>query len=105
MGESFGIISTDELQEHLEKGLPEDMVIIDVREDEEVESGMIPGARHIRLGTLPERFEELDRDKTYIMVCRSGRRSEKASEFLVEQGFKVINMEGGMLKWRGDIQA
>jgi rhodanese-related sulfurtransferase len=105
MGESYGTITTDELQEQLEKGLSEDTVIIDVREDEEVETGMIPGAKHIRLGTLPERCEELDRDKTYVMVCRSGRRSEKASEFLAEQGFKVINMEGGMLKWRGAIEA
>jgi rhodanese-related sulfurtransferase len=101
----FEVISTDELQEQLEKGLPETHVIIDVREDEEVGTGMIPGATHIRLGTLPERFEELDRDKTYIMVCRSGRRSEKASEFLYEQGFKVINMDGGMLKWQGEIKA
>jgi len=50
MGESYGTITTDELQEQLEKGLPEDTIIIDVREDEEVETGMIPGAKHIRLG-------------------------------------------------------
>lgn len=105
MNESFEVISTDELKEQLEKGLPDDVMIIDVREDEEVESGMIPGAKHIRLGTLPERVEELDQNKTYIMVCRSGRRSEKASEFLVEQGFSVKNMDGGMLKWHGDVIA
>ena len=105
MDESFENISTDELKEQLEKGLPKDMIIIDVREDDEVESGIIPGAKHIRLGTLPERYEELDRDKTYVMVCRSGRRSIKASEFLAEKGFKVINMDGGMLKWEGFITA
>ena len=85
MDESFENISTDELKEQLEKGLPKDMIIIDVREDDEVESGIIPGAKHIRLGTLPERYEELDRDKTYVMVCRSGRRSISWPSFQANQ--------------------
>lgn len=80
-------------------------VIIDVRENEEVASGMISGAIHIRLGDLPERYHELDPTQEYVVVCRSGRRSEKAAEFLQEKGFKVKNMDGGMLKWHGDIWA
>lgn len=78
--------------------------IIDVREDEEVAVGKIPQSMHIKLSTLPERYEELDKDKEYIMVCRSGRRSYAASEYLADLGYKVKNMDGGMLKWQGIIK-
>lgn len=96
-------IEAAEVQEKLEKG--EKLHLIDVREDEEVASGVIPGAIHIRLGDLPERYEEqLEKDKEYIMICRSGRRSQRASEFLQDMGYEVKNMTGGMLKWGGDIK-
>lgn len=75
--------------------------IIDVREDEEVASGMIPAAKHIPLGSIESRMGELDKTKEYIMVCRSGGRSGQASQFLESQGFKVINMTGGMMSWEG----
>lgn len=82
----------------------ENLSIIDVREDEEVAAGMIPGAAHIKLSDIPERYTDLDPEKEYILVCRSGRRSEKAAEFLQDQGLKVKNMTGGMLKWEGRIE-
>ncbi|MCA0148140.1 MULTISPECIES: rhodanese-like domain-containing protein [Rossellomorea] len=75
--------------------------IIDVREDEEVASGMIPAAKHIPLGSIESRMGELDKTKEYIMVCRSGGRSGQASQFLESQGFNVINMTGGMMSWEG----
>ncbi|WP_102344958.1 rhodanese-like domain-containing protein [Bacillus sp. Marseille-P3661] len=75
--------------------------IIDVREVEEVAAGKIPGAMHIPLGLLEFRMHELDKSKEYIMVCRSGARSGRASQFLESQGFSVINMTGGMLSWEG----
>ncbi|MFC0189926.1 rhodanese-like domain-containing protein [Fictibacillus aquaticus] len=78
--------------------------IIDVREDDEVRNGMIPGAKHIALGTIPERLNELDHSTEYIMVCRSGKRSEKACEYLQQQGFNVTNMSGGMMLWQGEVQ-
>ncbi len=75
--------------------------IIDVREVDEVEEGKISGAVNISLGLIEFRMHELDKSKEYIMVCRSGGRSGRASEFLENQGFKVINMTGGMLAWEG----
>ncbi|WP_339233551.1 rhodanese-like domain-containing protein [Oceanobacillus sp. FSL W7-1281] len=77
--------------------------LIDVREDEEVAQGIIENALHIPLGDIPAAYEELDRDKEYIMICRSGRRSHNATAFLQEQGFNVSNMSGGMLEWDGEI--
>lgn len=75
--------------------------IIDVREDEEVATGMIPTAKHIPLGLIESRMNELEKTKEYIMVCRSGGRSGQAAQFLESQGFDVINMTGGMMSWEG----
>ncbi|WP_152655001.1 rhodanese-like domain-containing protein [Oceanobacillus sp. CFH 90083] len=77
--------------------------LIDVREDEEVAQGMIENALHIPLGDIPDVYTDLDKQKEYIMVCRSGKRSYNATAFLQEQGFKVSNMSGGMLEWQGEI--
>lgn len=78
--------------------------IIDVREVDEVASGKIPGAVHIPLGLIEFRMNELDKSKEYVMVCRSGGRSGRASQFLESYGFKVINMDGGMLAWQGKVE-
>ncbi|MEK5441009.1 MULTISPECIES: rhodanese-like domain-containing protein [unclassified Fredinandcohnia] len=78
--------------------------IIDVREVDEVTAGKIPGAVNIPLGLVEFRMHELDKSKEYVMVCRSGGRSGRASQFLEGQGFKVINMEGGMLAWEGNVE-
>lgn len=82
----------------------EDLNIIDVREDYEVEEGMIPGAVHIPLGEIAERAGELDKEKPYILVCRAGRRSENACQILEEQGFDVTNLEGGMTAYDGELE-
>jgi len=95
-------MTTEELINLLDAN--EDLKIIDVREDFEVANGMIPGAVHIPLGSIPERMEELDPSKEYIIVCRSGNRSGKACEFLEANGYNVINLEGGMLEYDGELE-
>lgn len=92
-------ITTKELEAMLNEGKKLD--IIDVRETSEVAEGKIPGAVNIPLGLVEFRMNELDKSKEYIMVCRSGGRSGRASQFLESQGYKVINMSGGMLAWEG----
>ncbi|MCG1027715.1 rhodanese-like domain-containing protein [Virgibacillus halodenitrificans] len=95
-------ITTTELAKKMEteKGLS----IIDVREDEEVAQGMIPGAKHIRLSEIPERVNEMDKNEHHFIVCRSGGRSGKACEFLSSQGYEVTNVAGGMLDWNGEVK-
>lgn len=78
--------------------------IIDVREVDEVAEGKIPGAINIPLGRIEFRMHELDKSKEYIIVCRSGARSGRASQFLESYGFNVINMTGGMLSWEGKVE-
>ncbi|MEK5036674.1 rhodanese-like domain-containing protein [Sporosarcina sp. FSL K6-3457] len=92
-------ITTTELQQLLDQG--EQLNLVDVREADEVAQGMIPGAVHIPLGEVVERLDELDKAKSYILICRSGGRSGRASEFLDGEGYDVTNMVGGMLEWAG----
>ncbi|MGE7093398.1 rhodanese-like domain-containing protein [Lysinibacillus sp. NPDC048646] len=95
-------METTEILELLDTN--EDLYIIDVREDDEVAQGMIPGAQHIALGTIPDRLEELDASKPYIVVCKAGGRSANACAFLEDRGFDVTNLEGGMLAYDGELE-
>lgn len=95
-------ISAKQLLEKIENG--EQVNIIDVREDFEVAEGKIPGAKHIPLGEVAERIDELDKDKHYYFVCRSGGRSGRACEYLEHLGYNVTNVEGGMLAWEGETE-
>lgn len=78
--------------------------IIDVREGDEFATGNIPGAVNIPLGLIEFRMHELEKSKEYIIVCRSGGRSGRATKFLESYGFNVINMTGGMLSWEGIVK-
>jgi rhodanese-related sulfurtransferase len=98
--EEIQIITPEELKKKLEQG--ENLELVDVREHEEVEQGMIPGAKHIRMGEIPANLDYFDKDKEYIFICRSSRRSENVCYYLQEQGYKVRNMIGGMLEWTGE---
>ncbi|GGK08906.1 rhodanese-like domain-containing protein [Lentibacillus kapialis] len=95
-------IKMNELVEKINRN--KNVNVIDVREDEEVAQGKIPGAKHIPLGEVPDRLDEIDKDNHYYMVCRSGGRSGKAAEFLNSNGYDVTNVDGGMLAWNGDIE-
>ncbi|OMF76057.1 sulfurtransferase [Paenibacillus glucanolyticus] len=94
-------IETSELRSRLQNG--ENVYMIDVREDEEVAAGMISGAKHIPMGDIPNRLDDIPRDQEVIIICRSGGRSQHVCEFLSHQGLdNVINMKGGMLQWHDD---
>ena len=92
-----------ELEEIMDKDT--NILIIDVREDEEVQLGMIEDALHISLQNIPNAVDKLQKSKHYVLVCKSGVRSYTAALFLKEKGFKVSNMVGGMLDWQGEIIA
>jgi rhodanese-related sulfurtransferase len=91
-------ILPSEIKERLNRG--EQLTIIDVREDEEVAAGIIPSAKHIPLGQLPERHGEIPGSSEVILVCRSGNRSSRALDYLESIGYTGLkNMTGGMMKW------
>ncbi len=95
-------ISAKEVQQALANG--QMLKIIDVREVDEVQVGHIPGMMNMPLGLLEFRMHELNKNESYIIVCRSGARSGRATQFLESQGFDVTNMVGGMLAWEGEVQ-
>jgi rhodanese-related sulfurtransferase len=72
---------------------------LDVREDVEWEAGHAPGAQHIPLGELTTRISEIDASRRIACICRSGNRSGTATAWLLQQGFDVANVTGGMIAW------
>ena len=82
-----------------------DVVVLDVRTPQEVAQGKITDdALNIDVTNKPlfeQEIEKLDKDKTYLVYCRSGHRSGIASQEMVRRGFKkVYNLKGGILAWQ-----
>jgi len=80
--------------------LPEDAVLLDVREPAECEQGMIPEAVSIPLGQLRKRLDELPRDRLVVVYCAVGLRGYLAERMLRQHGFETCNLSGGMSTWR-----
>jgi sulfur-carrier protein adenylyltransferase/sulfurtransferase len=82
----------------------EDFFLLDVREPNEFKIGRIPGSTLIPLGEVPQRVNEIPRDKEIIVHCKMGGRSAKAAAFLRQQGYKSVkNLKGGILDWSDKI--
>lgn len=77
--------------------------VIDVREKDEYENGHIKGALLMPLNTLPNKIQFLDKTRTFHVVCHSGARSTIASQYLAQNGFKVVNVMGGMSAYKGEL--
>jgi rhodanese-related sulfurtransferase len=76
------------------------LLLVDVRNDDEVARGMIPGASHIPLAMLPVQFESLTGNQNLVFYCHSGLRSAQAAAFIASKGrSKVFNLRGGVLAW------
>ncbi|MGB9128549.1 MAG: rhodanese-like domain-containing protein [Thiobacillus sp.] len=80
----------------------DDALVLDVREDKEFAAGHIPKAKHIPLGQLAGRLNELDKfkNKPVLVTCRSGQRSARACGMLKKAGFETVyNQAGGIIAW------
>jgi molybdopterin/thiamine biosynthesis adenylyltransferase/rhodanese-related sulfurtransferase len=78
--------------------------VIDVREPDEYDIAHVNGVPLLPLGSLPQRFTELDPNQTIYVHCKSGVRSLKAVKFLKEQGFKYAkSVKGGISAWADEI--
>ena len=73
---------------------------MDVREDAEWDAGRAPGGRHVPLGTLDSRWDELAAaGRTVAFVCRSGQRSAFAALVAERARVPAVNVAGGMEAW------
>ncbi|MFO7929476.1 MAG: rhodanese-like domain-containing protein [Candidatus Humimicrobiaceae bacterium] len=78
-----------------------DIFLLDVRTEEEFSSGHIEEAINIPVGDLDQRLGKIPGNKKIIVYCRSGTRSRRAADILIDNGFKqVYNMEGGIIEWK-----
>lgn len=97
-------ITPTELKARLDR--KDSFVLLDVREPHEYAIIDLPevGQKRIPMGQVAGRVGELDRDQELILYCRSGARSGKVAALLQQLGFeRVVNLKGGVLKWREEV--
>lgn len=98
-GSSYQPISQEEAKEMMDT---QDVIILDVREQDEYDSGHIPGAVLLPVGTIDEETAAEvipEKDSTVLVYCRSGNRSKTASSALAELGYTNIYEFGGINTW------
>lgn len=79
--------------------LPEGARLLDVREPDEWSVGHVDGATHVPLADVPTRLADLPAADPLYVICRSGARSGRAVEWLLQQGVSAVNVTGGMQAW------
>ena len=92
-------VSVDELRKRLKT--EEDLVVLDVREPDEVAQAAISGSVNIPLGQVVNRMSELDPARRTAVICAAGVRSAKAIGALTAAGYtgELVNVRGGMKAW------
>ncbi len=80
--------------------MPENSLILDVREPDEIACGAFPGALEISLGTIRNNLDKIPKDKILVSTCKLGLRGYLAECYLREQGFEVRNLSGGYMVWK-----
>lgn len=95
-------ITPAELNERIKSG--DRPRLVDVREGWEWELAHLEGAEHIPMAALPARVGELDPGEEVVVYCRSGGRSDRAAQWLRQNGFvNARNLTGGILRWSSDV--
>ena len=99
--ETGGRLTVDQLAARLDAGGPAAPLVIDVRQLSEYEQAHVPGALHLAAGSLPDRLDELPRDRPIATVCASGYRSSVAASLLRSAGFTDVSwVVDGVPAWR-----
>jgi adenylyltransferase/sulfurtransferase len=95
-------ITVAELKEKMDRG--DAFVLVDVREPHEIAISSLPDSVKIPLGSLPANVNKLSTADEIVVHCRTGMRSAKAVQFLMDAGFrKVWNLAGGIDRWAVEI--
>lgn len=102
---SYQKISQEEAKEMMDS---QEVIILDVREQDEYDGGRIPGAVLLPVGTIDETTAAEvipEKDSTVLVYCRSGNRSKTASAALAELGYTGIYEFGGINTWPYEIES
>ena len=103
-GGSYQQISQEEAKKMMDT---QEVIVLDVREQDEYDSGHIPGAVLLPVGTINEETASAvipEKDDTVLVYCRSGNRSKTASEALAVLGYTNIYEFGGINTWPYEIE-
>lgn len=79
--------------------------LLDVRELWELEVASVADVVHIPMGEVAARIGELDANKETVVLCRSGKRSLEVAKYLQRNGFRAVNLTGGILAWSQEVDA
>ncbi|MBR5807904.1 MAG: rhodanese-like domain-containing protein [Alistipes sp.] len=99
----FVSVDADEFAREIAKS---GVQLVDVRTAEEYANGHIPNAVNVDVyqPDFAKQIAKLDKKQTVALYCRSGRRSKSAAEQAVKLGFKVVELDGGILSWQGELE-
>lgn len=89
-------MKTIDMSEFQAKLKEEQLNLVDVRAAAAYREGHLSGAINLPLEELPARLTELDKTKTYYLICQRGIKSAEAVDFLTAKGYDAINVQGGM---------
>ncbi len=104
MESSYQQITQEEAKEMMDT---QEVVILDVREQDEFDAGHIPGAVLLPVGTITEDTAAAvidDLDTVVLVYCRSGNRSKTASQALADLGYTNVYEFGGINSWPYEIE-
>lgn len=91
-------VTREQARELLDEGAQ----LVDVRADHEWDAGHIAGATHVPLPELPQRLEEIDKDRPVVVYCRGGNRSSMATAALGDAGYDAVKLSEGIVGWAGE---
>jgi rhodanese-related sulfurtransferase len=74
-------------------------LLVDVREPMEAQIAQIAGSLLIPMNSLPQRLQEIPKDRAVALYCHSGMRSAYAAEWLSRQGYDALSLAGGIDRW------
>jgi rhodanese-related sulfurtransferase len=98
-------ISPEQFEKRMHK---RKVTVLDVRTPEEFAEGHLHNAVHINVldsVAFMSRVQNLKKGRTYLLYCKSGRRSGKALVMMQEQGFKKLyHLDGGITAWKGPVE-
>lgn len=98
-------LNQEEWLEKLEK--QDDSLILDVRTPSEWDEGIIDGAKKVNFMDTEKFIEfvdQLDKEKSYFVYCRSGNRSGQVCQYMESKGFNnAYNLKGGVLEYDGEL--
>jgi adenylyltransferase/sulfurtransferase len=95
-------ITPAELRDLLAGGEPP--LLVDIREPFETQIAQIEGSLFIPMGSLPQRLQEIPKDRPVALYCHSGVRSAYAAEWLSRQGYDALSLAGGIDRWAVDVE-